>query len=74
MFAQLFYSDTDDIASKKQENIQKLEIKDAELRKQVALLTQKEKCDTKETDVSSKPVRNKDCERGDCSIASTVNP
>lgn len=58
---------------KKQDNTQKLEKEVAELRRQVASLTPKEKCDIKETDKSSSPMRSKSNAQGDCLIASAVN-
>lgn len=62
------------VVPKKQDNTQKLEKEVAELRKQIASLTQKEKCDKKETDTSHGPMRTQSSAHSDCLIASAVNP
>lgn len=75
VFSMPTYDPDPDIAvPKKQDNTHKLEKEVAELRKQVASLTQKEKCDVKETDTSCSPIRNKSEAKGDCLIAGAVNP
>ena len=66
--------DPDVVFPKKQDNTQKLEKEVAELRKQVAALTQKEKCGSKETAISSSPIAIKNSAQGDCLIASAANP
>ena len=62
------------IGPKKQDNTQRLEKEVAELRKQVASLTQREKHKTKETDTSNSHMSNTSSAKGDCLIASAAKP
>ena len=75
VFSMPTYDPDPDVAvPKKQDNTHTLEKEVAELRKQVALLTQKEKCDMKETDTSCSTIRNKSEAKGNCLTAGAVNP
>ena len=65
---------TDVVVPKKQDNTQKLEKEVAELKKQIASLSQKEKCETRETDTGSSSIRNTSNTKGECLVASTANP
>lgn len=66
--------DPDVVVPKKQDNTQKLEKEVAELRKQVAALTQQERCGSKGTASSCSPIVNKNSAQGDCLITSAANP
>lgn len=73
VFSMPDYDPNPDVAiPKKQDNTQRLKKEVAELRKQVASLTQKGKCETPEY-ASSNPIRNTNSVQGDCLIASAAN-